>query len=173
MDTERPMKNWWHLSAAEAAAALGTDPRSGLPAAEAAARLESSGPNELREAKGRGPLAIFLEQFEGLIIWVLIVAAVVSGFLGEWLDALAILAIVLLNAVLGLVQEYRAEKSLAALRKMSAPFGQGRPRRRRGPRPGPRARARRPRSSSRPATASRPTAASSGTRPTSPSRRRA
>ena len=121
METERTMKNWWHMSAAEAAAALGSDPRSGLPAAEARARLERFGPNELREAKGRSPLGIFIEQFKGLIIWVLIAAAVVSGFMGEWLDALAILAIVLLNAVLGLMQEYRAEKSLAALRKMSAP----------------------------------------------------
>jgi Ca2+-transporting ATPase len=115
------MTNWWHLSAAETAGELGTDLRTGLAAAEARARLLRSGPNELREMKGRGLLAIFAGQFEGLIIWVLIVAAVVSGFLGEWLDALAILAIILLNAVLGLVQEFRAEKSLAALKRMSAP----------------------------------------------------
>jgi Ca2+-transporting ATPase len=115
------MKNWWHLSAGEAAIALGTDLKTGLSAAEARVRLETSGPNELQEKKGRGLLSIFIGQFEGLIIWVLIAAAVVSGFLGEWLDALAILAIILLNAVLGLVQESRAEKSLASLRKMSAP----------------------------------------------------
>jgi Ca2+-transporting ATPase len=115
------MKHWWHLSVAEATRLLGTDARSGLSRTEAAARLRETGPNELQEKKGRGPLAIFFEQFEDLIIWVLIVAAVVSGFLSEWVDALAILAIVLINAVLGLIQEYRAEQSLAALRKLSAP----------------------------------------------------
>ncbi|MGA2533081.1 MAG: calcium-translocating P-type ATPase, SERCA-type [Candidatus Aminicenantales bacterium] len=115
------MKNWWHLSAAEVAGALGTDLKGGLTAAEAGLRLKRLGPNELREKKGRGPLAIFLEQFKGLIIWVLIAAALVSGFLKEWVDALAILAIIILNAVLGLIQEYRAEKSLAALKRLSAP----------------------------------------------------
>jgi Ca2+-transporting ATPase len=115
------MKNWWHLSAIEVAGALGTDLKTGLAAAAAGARFQKSGPNELQEKKGRGSLAIFLDQFRGLIIWVLITAALVSGFLKEWVDALAILAIIILNAVLGLIQEYRAEKSLAALRKLSSP----------------------------------------------------
>ena len=115
------MMNWWHLSAAEVAGVLGTDLKTGLAEAEARTRLEKWGPNEIRAKKGRGPLVIFAEQFEGLIIWVLIAASVVSGFLGEWVDAAAILAIILLNAVLGLVQEYRAERSLAALRRMAAP----------------------------------------------------
>ena len=115
------MKNWWHLSADEVAEALGSDLRGGLTTAEAGLRIKGSGPNELREKKGRGPLAIFLEQFKGLIIWVLIAAALVSGFLKEWVDALAILAIIILNAVLGLIQEYRAERSLAALKGLSAP----------------------------------------------------
>jgi P-type Ca2+ transporter type 2C len=115
------MKPWWHQSADEIALALGTDLKQGLTAAEARARFEASGPNELMGKKGRGPLRIFLEQFQGLMIWVLIVAAVVSGFLREWVDAAAILVIVVMNAVLGLIQEYRAEKSLAALRELSAP----------------------------------------------------
>ena len=115
------MKNWWHLSPDEVAEALGSDLRGGLTTAEAGLRIKWSGPNELREKKGRGPLAIFLEQFKGLIIWVLIAAALVSGFLKEWVDALAILAIIILNAVLGLIQEYRAERSLAALKGLSAP----------------------------------------------------
>jgi Ca2+-transporting ATPase len=118
---EQPMKAWWHLSAAEVALALGTDLKAGLAATEARSRLEKTGPNELQEKKGRGPLAIFLDQFKGLIIWVLVAAALVSGFLKEWVDALAILAIIVLNAVLGLIQEFRAEKSLAALKKLSAP----------------------------------------------------
>ena len=115
------MKHWWHLSAAEVAEALGTDLKSGLTSGEAGLRLDKLGPNELQEKKGRGPLAIFLEQFKGLIIWVLIAAALVSGFLKEWVDALAILAIIIMNAILGLIQEYRAEKSLAALKQLSAP----------------------------------------------------
>jgi Ca2+-transporting ATPase len=115
------MKNWWQLTAAEIVGALGTDLKTGLAQGEARVRLERFGPNELLEKKRRHPLAIFFAQFEGLIIWVLIVASLVSGFLGEWLDALAILAIIVLNAVLSLIQEFRAEKSLAALKKLSAP----------------------------------------------------
>ena len=115
------MTTWWHLGIDEIARRLETNGKTGLSAASAAEKLEKHGPNELQEKKGRGPLAIFLSQFEGLIIWVLIAAALVSGFLKEWVDALAILAIVILNAILGLVQEYRAEKSLAALKKLAAP----------------------------------------------------
>jgi Ca2+-transporting ATPase len=115
------MTKWWHLAVEEIARILGTDGKSGLSEAAAGEKLRTHGANELQEKKGRGPLAIFLDQFKGLIIWVLIGAALVSGFLKEWVDALAILAIILLNAVLGLVQEYRAEKSLAALKKLSAP----------------------------------------------------
>jgi Ca2+-transporting ATPase len=118
---EDRMEKWWRFGAEEAARILGTDAKAGLDSAEARARFVRIGPNELLEKKGRGPLAIFLEQFQGLIIWVLIAAAVVSGFLREWVDSVAILAIILLNALLGLVQEYRAEKSLSALRKLSAP----------------------------------------------------
>jgi len=112
---------WWHLGVDEIARTLGTDARSGLSSEAAQKRLETHGANELREKKGPGPLSIFIDQFKGLIIWVLVGAALVSGFLKEWVDALAILAIVLLNAILGLAQEYRAEKSLAALKKLSAP----------------------------------------------------
>ena len=115
------MTKWWHLAVEEIARTLGTDNKAGLSESAAAEKLTTHGANELREKKGRGPLAIFLDQFKGLIIWVLIVAALVSGFLKEWVDALAILAIVILNAILGLVQESRAEKSLAALKKLSAP----------------------------------------------------
>ena len=112
---------WWHLATDEIARTLGTDVKTGLSSAAAADKLEKLGPNELQEKKGRGPLAIFFDQFKSLMIGVLIAAALISGFLKEWVDAVAILAIVILNAILGLVQEYRAEKSLAALRRLSAP----------------------------------------------------
>jgi Ca2+-transporting ATPase len=115
------MTNWWHLDIEAVVQKLGTDGKAGLSSAAAAEKLETVGPNELQEKKGRGPLAIFLDQFKSLMIGVLIAAALVSGFLKEWVDALAILAIVILNAILGLVQEYRAEKSLAALKRLSAP----------------------------------------------------
>ncbi|MBN2265697.1 MAG: HAD-IC family P-type ATPase, partial [Candidatus Aminicenantes bacterium] len=112
---------WWHLTADEAVEKLATNADTGLTSSAAAAKLEAVGPNELQEKKGRGPLSIFIEQFKSLMIAVLVAAALVSGFLKEWVDAVAILAIVILNAVLGLIQEYRAEKSLAALKKLSAP----------------------------------------------------
>jgi len=115
-------RRWWHLDVREAADVLKSDLSAGLSREDARARLETFGPNQLREEGGRKPFKIFLEQFEDFIIWVLIGAAVVSGFLQEWVDALAIVAIIILNAILGFIQEYRAEKSLLALKKMASPF---------------------------------------------------
>ena len=110
----------WHaLSAEQLAQELQSDMETGLTTAEAQRRLAADGPNELPEAPSISPLTLFLAQFSSVIIWVLIGAAVVSGLLQEWIDAGAILIIVLLNALLGFVQEYRAEQSLAALRKLS------------------------------------------------------
>jgi Ca2+-transporting ATPase len=83
--------------------------------------LEKYGPNQLEEKKGASALSIFIDQFKDFIIWVLIAAALVSGLMGEWIDTFAIIAIVILNSILGFVQQYRAEKSLAALKKLSSP----------------------------------------------------
>ncbi|MCJ7675844.1 MAG: calcium-transporting P-type ATPase, PMR1-type [Sedimentisphaerales bacterium] len=115
------MRRWWQESVEQVVASLDGNLSSGLTSAEAAARLAKYGPNQLEEKKGTSPLTIFLSQFRGFIIWVLIGAALVSGFLQEWVDALAIVAIVVLNAILGFIQEYRAERALAALRKLSSP----------------------------------------------------
>ena len=93
----------------------------GLSGKEAGRRLVKVGPNELQEAKGVSPWAIFAGQFKSLIIWILIVAGGISGLLGEFVDAIAILAIVVLNAIIGFYQEFNAEKSITALRKMTAP----------------------------------------------------
>ncbi|MBN1509187.1 MAG: cation-translocating P-type ATPase [Sedimentisphaerales bacterium] len=115
------MEPWWRLDAADIAKELETDLSSGLSSAEAQARLERYGRNQLKEAPKRSPWSIFLDQFKDFVIWVLIGAAVVSGFLQEVVDAVAIIAIVILNAILGFIQEYRAEQSLAALKKLSSP----------------------------------------------------
>ncbi len=114
------MEAWHNRSAEEVLAHLGTS-AIGLSAQEAAQRLAANGPNELKEGKRISPLQIFLGQFKSLIIWILIAAGVVSGVLGEVVDAIAILAIVILNAVIGFYQEFHAEQSIAALRKMTAP----------------------------------------------------
>lgn len=91
----------------------------GLSERQAQQRLAEHGPNELPEAPPVSALTLLLRQFTSIIIWVLIGAAVISGLLQEWVDAAAIVAIVLLNALLGFVQEYRAERSIAALKKLS------------------------------------------------------
>ncbi len=93
----------------------------GLSLGEVGRRLEEYGPNELKEKKKRTTLMMFLDQFKDFMIIVLIVAAVVSGVIGEVSDTIAIVVIIVLNAVIGFVQEYRAEKAMAALKKMAAP----------------------------------------------------
>ena len=112
-------RTWYSRPAETLADELQTDLKSGLPVDEAAHRRAQDGPNELPEAPPPSLLKLFLSQFTSLIVWVLVGAAMVSGLLEDWIDAAAILAIVLFNGVLGFVQEFRAEQSLAALRKMS------------------------------------------------------
>jgi P-type Ca2+ transporter type 2C len=113
-------KAWHHQSAEDVLAHLGSS-ATGLSAQEAAQRLAADGPNELKEGKRISPLQIFLGQFKSLIIWILIVAGALSGVLGDLVDAIAIFAIVVLNAVIGFYQEFSAEKSIAVLKKMTAP----------------------------------------------------
>jgi len=115
------MNSWWTQSVEEAAASWNTSLQDGLTSAEARDRLEKYGANQLTEQKRYSAWEIFFDQFKDFIIWVLVGAALVSGFLKEWVDALAIVAIVVLNAILGFIQEYRAEKSLAALKRLSSP----------------------------------------------------
>lgn len=94
----------------------------GLSGEEARRRLERDGANKLDEGKKRTLSGIFLAQFKDFMIWVLICAAVISGFLGEPVDAVIIAVVVLANAVMGTVQESKAEAALEALMAMSAPF---------------------------------------------------
>jgi len=99
---------------------LKTD-RNGLSADESQKRLSQYGYNRLEEKPGKSPLLIFFEQFTNILILILIVAAVISAFIGDLTDTIVILAIVLLNAVIGFFQEYRAERALAALKKLEIP----------------------------------------------------
>jgi Ca2+-transporting ATPase len=109
----------YQLSAAEVLSEQRSSLR-GLTSEEAKARLTTHGPNELVEKKKKTPLMMFLDQFKDFMILVLIAAAVISGVIGEPADTAAIIVIVLLNAVLGFTQEYRAEKAMEALKKMAA-----------------------------------------------------
>ncbi|MEA2709877.1 MAG: P-type Ca2+ transporter type [Phycisphaerales bacterium] len=111
-----------HAGAAEEVIrTLGTDASAGLTSSAATERLARFGRNELAQAPREPWWRRLARQFADLLIWILIAAAIISGALGEWLDAVAILAIVVLNGVLGFVQEGRAEQALAALRKLSSP----------------------------------------------------
>ncbi len=113
----------WHaIDGDSALGQLGVDATRGLSQAEAAARLEQHGPNQLVTTKRAGPLGLLLAQFRNTLIVILLVATVLSAFLGEMVDAAIILVIVLFCAVLGFVQEYRAERALDALKRMLAPM---------------------------------------------------
>ena len=112
---------WYKLSAEQALSEAGVTTEEGLTSAEAQKRLAQYGPNELQEKAGRSRLKILWEQFSNILTVLLILAALVSMFLGDWIEAIAIFVIVILNGVLGYTQEYRAEQSMAALKKMSVP----------------------------------------------------
>jgi Ca2+-transporting ATPase len=112
--------DWHRLGPDEVADRLKSS-AGGLSSDEASRRLEQFGPNELIEKERKPLLMMFLDQFKDFMILVLIAAGVVAGVIGEPSDSIAIAVIVLLNAGLGFIQEYRAEKALAALKKMAAP----------------------------------------------------
>ena len=96
----------------------------GLTTSEARERLQKFGPNELTEKPRPGFLALLWDQFNNYLVIILILAALISLALGEWVDSIAIMCIVVLNAVVGVIQESKAEQALAALKKMSAPNAQ-------------------------------------------------
>src|SRR3989338_3342290 len=114
------MKPWYQMTEDELYKELKTG-RNGLSADESQKRLSQYGHNRLEEKPGKSPLLIFFEQFTNILILILIVAAVISAFIGDLTDTIVILAIVLLNAVIGFFQEYRAEGALAALKKLEIP----------------------------------------------------
>jgi Ca2+-transporting ATPase len=112
--------NWRLLPIFEVLQLTGSNPQ-GLTASEAQERLLKYGRNELQEKKKRPALLLFLAQFKDVMILILLAAAIVSGMVGDLKDTVVILIIVVLNALVGCVQEYRAEKAMEALKKMSAP----------------------------------------------------
>ncbi|MDU4884240.1 calcium-translocating P-type ATPase, PMCA-type [uncultured Clostridium sp.] len=93
----------------------------GLSTREAEKRIKTYGLNELKHKKKKSPVLIFLSQFNDFLVWVLMGATIISGFIGDKADAITILIIVIVNAILGFVQEFRTEKSLEALQEMAAP----------------------------------------------------
>jgi P-type Ca2+ transporter type 2C len=121
MATDPSPPQWHCLDGAATAAHLGSDLGAGLSADAAAARLAQGGPNVLLETGRRHPLLMLASQFTDFMILVLMAAAVVAGVVGEPQDAVAIVVIVFLNGIIGFVQEYRAERAMAALKKMASP----------------------------------------------------
>ncbi|MFY9213109.1 MAG: HAD-IC family P-type ATPase, partial [Tissierellaceae bacterium] len=113
--------DWYKLSKDELSSQLETDPEKGLTNEEVRARLEKYGHNELQEEEGKSFLTKLKEQFADFLILILIGAALVSFFVGERTDAVVILAIVVINALLGIYQEGKAEKALEALKQMASP----------------------------------------------------
>ena len=110
--------HWHALSAQEAVARLGTDPENGLSAAQALERLTHYGPNRLPTPARHPAWKRFLLQFHNVLIYVMLGAAAVTAWLGQWVDTGVLLAAVLVNAVVGYIQEGKAEQALTAIHSM-------------------------------------------------------
>ena len=115
------MKNWYNLSIPDALSQLKSDKEKGLTSQEAQSRLEKNGKNELDHGKKKSLAAKFLDQFKDPMILILIAASIISAFVGEIEDTFIILAIVIVNSLLSVFQEGKAEAAIEALQKMSAP----------------------------------------------------
>jgi len=113
-------QNWHALSAEQVLAELSASP-DGLSDEEVTHRRETYGPNRLPQAERRSLLARFLRQFDNILIYVLLVAAVITGLLEHWVDTFVILAVVIINALIGFIQEGKAETAMNAIRDMLAP----------------------------------------------------
>jgi P-type Ca2+ transporter type 2C len=116
--------NWYQLPQDEIESILNSRLDEGLTKNEQEKRLKLDGPNQLEEGKKQPAILMFLAQFKDFMVLVLLAATLLSGFLGEYLDAIAIILIVVMNGILGFIQERKAEKSLASLKELSAPTAQ-------------------------------------------------
>lgn len=112
------MEKAYLKSAEEIVQELQTDPKNGLSSEDALQRLQKHGPNILKESKGKSLLTIFISQFTSFLVLILIAASAAAFILGESIDAIMIMAIVILNAVVGFIQEYRVEKTIQQLKKL-------------------------------------------------------
>jgi P-type Ca2+ transporter type 2C len=121
MKKGRMSVKWYQYNRQETLEKLGTDPTKGLSQRQAEEKIKHFGYNMIDDAKKVSRLFIFVQQFKDFMVLVLLAATLVSGLLGEYVDAVAIMAIVLLNGLLGYFQEQKAEKSLAKLKELSAP----------------------------------------------------
>lgn len=110
------------ISVNECEQLLSTDQQTGLSLIEAKKRLETNGPNQLAEQKMKTPFRMFLDQLNDPMIYILMAAALISLFLKEFSDAVIILVVILINAIVGLIQEGKAQKALDALKKLGAPI---------------------------------------------------
>ncbi len=121
MNTPQTAEPWHCRNAGAVLASLGTSPDYGLSRDEAREKLGEVGANEIEPQRGHGIFRLFVHQFADVMIALLIVAAIVSGWVGDVIDTIAIVVIVVLNAAVGMIQEYRAQRAIATLRRMSAP----------------------------------------------------
>ena len=121
METKEEKINWYTRTEKDLAEYFDVDISGGLSSKEVKNRLDKYGFNQLKESKGRTMRDMFFDQFRETLVLILLISAVVSIFLGEISDAIVIAVILFLNAFLGVIQEYKAEKSLAALKKLTVP----------------------------------------------------
>jgi Ca2+-transporting ATPase len=121
MSRPHAVEPWHREDAAAILRSLGTSPDVGLSARDAREKLEEVGANTIEQQRGHGVLRLFAHQFADVMIVLLIAAAIIAGWLGDLIDTVAIVVIVGLNATVGVIQEYRAQRAVAALRRMSAP----------------------------------------------------
>ena len=113
--------DWYRMTAGEAVERLDVDPEQGLSSNAVAKRLRQFGPNRITRARNSSWIALLARQFADVMILIPIAAAIISGVAGELSDTVAILVILLLNALIGFVQEFRAERALEALRAIATP----------------------------------------------------
>ncbi|MGC5325298.1 calcium-translocating P-type ATPase, SERCA-type [Brevibacillus sp. SYSU BS000544] len=118
----KPAKSWYLISQKETVEILSSDKDIGIDSHEAEKRLGQYGINQLSEKKQQSLLEVFFGQFKDFMVLILVVATIISFFLGETLDAITIIAIIFINAVLGFIQEARAERSLQALKDLASPM---------------------------------------------------
>ena len=118
---ESALESAWSKSSDDVAGHYHSDARHGLDEIEAASRLQTCGPNRIAASRTRHPVQVFAAQFADLMIGLLVAAALISGLIGEWGDTILIAIIVLANAIIGFVQEWRAERAVEALKSLSQP----------------------------------------------------